>query len=313
MNARTVLVLMVAALVVVAADSPGLDAPLKNPTAKRIRRKAQGKWEAANAVFTRAKNHDESEPQPTVDELRKALALAVESIELFESAQIQEWDTATNAVQAQVVRAWAEMKDRVPAAEPPTDPEALAKWNKNKEKALARRKRDARRLLGKVLAARRHSKLFQRCPRCDGRGEFTDRFGGQRGQKPVKRTCSTCAGQKLTANRKRILLAHWFCYSPNYRSDGRNRSNMSYVLRLGVRGENKLAPYILSSRIGGKIEDHGWWMRATVIEKVADDPHSRKGVEQTTDYVLMKIGKLWWIHSERFDGRSLLQLPEKAE
>jgi len=310
---RSLLALFVAANVAGAVDAPGLDAPLKSPTAKRLRGKAQGKWEEANAVFARQRTGKEEE-QPSTEELRKAVALVVEAIGGFEAAQMQEWDTTTNALQAQAVRAWAEMQAMLPPVEPPKDPEALAKWKKAQLRAVSERKRDARRRLGKILGGRRHAKLFSRCGRCDGRGEFVDRFGGQPGQKPQKRTCKTCQGNKLVSNRKRILLSHWFCYSPLYRSDGRNRADMSYVLRLGVRGENRLAPFIMSTRIASKVEDHGWWVSLQVVEKVHEDPHSRKGVEQTTDYVMMKIGKLWWVYSDRFDGRKLLKLPtEDAE
>jgi len=306
---RSLLALFVAATVAGAADAPGLDAPLKSPTAKRLRKKAQVKWEDANAVFTRQHSAKE-EDRPNTEELRQAVALVAKAIGGFEAAQMQDWDTATNALQAQAVRAWAEMQALLPPVEPPKDPEALAKWTKAQARAVSERKRDARRRLGKILAGRRHRQLFSRCSRCDGRGEFVDRFGGQPGQKPQKRTCKTCRGDKLVSNRKRILLSHWFCYSPLFRADARNRSDMSYVLRLGVRGENRLAPFIMSTRIGSKVEDHGWWVRMQVLEKVHEDPHSRKGMEQTTDYVMMKIGKLWWIYSERFDGTKLLKLPK---
>lgn len=305
--------LVLAAGLAGAADAPALDAPLKNPTAKRIREKAKKLWESGQAVHTRTKSADEKAPRPTPDELRKARDDIVEAIELFESAQLKEWDLATNTLQAQAVRLWAELNGLIPEAVPPTDPEVLEKWKASQAKDVVRRKLDARRMLGKLLSARRYSKQFQRCSRCDGRGEFKDRFGGQPGAKAATRTCGTCDGHKLTANRKRILAAHWFCYSPNYRADGRNRSDMSYVLRLGVRGTNKIAPYIMSTRIGSDVEDHGWWLALRVKEKVQEEPTDRKGAERETEYVLMRIGKIWWLHSERFDTRTLLRLPDPAE
>lgn len=310
MIGRTVTALLLAVGLAAAADAPGLDAPLKNPTARRLRTKANTLWESANAVYTRAKATDEKIPVPSTEELRKAQADIVEAIELFEKAQVHEWDLSTNALQAQAVRAWADLNANLPPVEPPKDPEKLAKWNAAREKQASRRKRDARRQLGKLLSNRRHSKLFQRCPRCDGRGEIKDRFGGQPGQKSTTRTCRTCDGNKLIAHRKRIVNAYWLCYSPNFRSDGRNRSDMNYVLRLGVRGENKLAPYTISTRIAPKFEDHGWWLKVTVEEKIHDEPSDRKGTERVSEYVLMHIGKIWWLHSARFDSGGLLQLPE---
>ena len=308
--------LLLAAGMAFAADAPGLDAPLKNPTAKRLREKAGATWERASAVYSRSKEKgdaDDKSPPPTTAELRTALDDLVEAIELFEKAQIMEWDLSTNGIQMQAVRAWADLNATLPEVDPPTDPEELAKWNSEKEKAASRRKRDARRQLGKLLSNRRHSKLFQRCTRCDGRGEIKDRFGGQPGQKATKRTCKTCDGNKLIAHRKRIMAAHWFCFSPMHRADGRNRSDMNYVLRLGVRGENKLAPYTMSTRIAPKLEDHGWWLRVSVEEKVHEEPGDRKGTERVTEYVLMNIGNIWWVHSARFDSRGLLQVPEREK
>ena len=124
---RSFLALFVAATVAGAVDAPGLDAPLKSPTAKRLRKKAQAKWEDANAVFARQHSAKE-EDRPNTEELRKAVALVAEAIGGFEAAQKQEWDTATNALQAQAVRAWAEMQALLPPVEPPKDPEKLAKW-----------------------------------------------------------------------------------------------------------------------------------------------------------------------------------------
>jgi hypothetical protein len=88
---------------------------------------------------------------------------------------------------------------------------------------------------------------------------------------------------------------------------------MNSVLRLGPRGTAVLVPYIMSTRIGVAVEDHPWWVRMPVTEKVHDDPHSAKGVERETEYVMMKIGKVWWIHSQQFDSKTLLSLPPTPE
>ena len=76
MIGRTFVALVMTVTIAGAVDAPGLDAPLKNPTAKRLRSKAQQKWEAAHAIYARHRNVKTDEERPTADDFRKAVALA---------------------------------------------------------------------------------------------------------------------------------------------------------------------------------------------------------------------------------------------
>ena len=299
---RTLLALAIVAATASAVDTPGLEVPLKSPVAKRLRAKATVLYQKAKAqaasLQERLRQPPDSEDYPVPDELRDAFRNAQDAIDLFEKAQRKEWDTATAMAEVDCLRTWIDLRKVMPAEEAPKDPEALAKWTKAKARALKERKRDARRVFSKYEQGRRHAKLFAQCRRCDGRGELRSSFG-------EKSTCPSCRGNKVHAERRTILGSYWLCFSPFYRADGRNRSRVNQVLRTGVRSESRLAPFVQSYRIKGAAEDHGWWLRATVIEKVHEDPHTKKGTEQTVDYVIMKVGKSWWIHRGRVDTQLL--------
>ena len=84
---------------------------------------------------------------------------------------------------------------------------------------------------------------------------------------------------------------------------------MNQVLRTGVRAEKRIGPFIHSSSIDGKVEDHGWWFRIRTLEKVIEEGDQKKPVERNETYVVMNVGRNWWVHSGRVD-RDLLVLPE---
>jgi hypothetical protein len=312
MRAFTLIALATIAGLAGAAELPGLELPPKSPVAKRLRKQADAKWELVRPVHEAFRKNRGSENKVDPETVRDAVANAEEAIYLYEKAQRAEWSTPTNQTQMQCVRAWADMHTAVPEEEAPTDPEALKKWQNAKTRARAERLRDARRVLGKLESLRHHNKVFVRCNACDGRGEMLTRFGGQPGEKAKKRTCRTCAGGKVLPHRKRILDGYWFAFSPFYRNNGRNRSGMNYVLRTGARGEKRLAPYIMTSRIMKKPENHGWWVKFDVVQKVHDDPKSRKGVERKLSIVMVNIGRVWWVHDSIYD-RDLLQIPEEPK
>ena len=302
MHVRIILALVVVAATAAAVETPGLEQPLKSPVAKRLRAKAAKLHDQAQAVHAKTRQPPGSETYPSPDELSGALATAEGAIWNYEQAQRKECDTSTNAKEASCLRIWIDLRKLVPPPEPPKDPEALKKWTKAKKRARAERMRDARRLFGKYESARRYTKLFSVCRRCDGRGDLRTAFGD-------KSVCPSCRGAKLHVDRKTLLASYWFCFSPFYRADSRHRARLNQVLVSGVRAQDRIAPFVLSYRIKGKAEDHGWWVRATVLEKLHDDPKSKKGTEKPVDYVMMKVGKAWWIHRGRADEQ-LLKIPE---
>jgi hypothetical protein len=280
------------------AKPAGLEMPLKSPVARRLRIEAKATCDKARAVFDAVRK----DPAPTDAEVRQAFADVGAAIGKFERAQRTEWDFATNTAEQKCVRLWVDLRKVVKPVPAPTDPEAKAKWEKKQDKARRDTARDARRFLTKVLGTRRHAKLFGRCSRCDGRGDLRSAFGDSS-------VCPNCKGKKHTANRRGILAAHWYSLSPFFRASGRERSKMNFVLQSGVGGEDRIAPFTKSVVVQGKVEDHGWWFRIRTKEKVLATGESKKATEREGDYLVVNLGRTWWLADRRSDRD--LQLPQE--
>ena len=285
-----------------AAGSAGLEVPAKSPLAKRTRGQAVELATKSRQVHERVRKGE----KPTPDQLRQAVADLEQAVNLFEKAQKMEWNLDANRAEMEALRAWSDLRKITPAAEPPTDPKEKARFESKQRSAAKERLRDARRFVSKLLQGRKHAKVFGRCGRCDGRGELRSAFGD-------KSVCNVCRGTKHMTDRKSLLRAYWFAHSPFFRGDARNRSMLNYVLRTGISAEERLAnavsPYILSSNVSGKIEDHEWWFRVTAKEKVVNKGSEKKGIEQTSTYIVMNVGHAWWVYAGRID-RELLVPPE---
>ncbi|MHC4941131.1 MAG: hypothetical protein ACYTHK_19520 [Planctomycetota bacterium] len=295
---RGLLVALMLGSFAVAGDDAGLDAPAKSPLAKRKRDEATALWHKGRAVHEEVRKG--KKPAPEV--IRQAIQDLENAVDLFEAAQRMEWDGKANQDEAECLRNWAGLREVAPPPEAPADPAEKTRWEAKQRSAAKERARDARRFVTKLLQARRHNKVFQRCGRCDGRGEIRSAFGD-------KSVCKSCGGLKQTTNRKNLLKAYWMAHSPFFRADARNRSLMNQVLRMGVRAEKRIGPYIKSSSIDGKIEDHGWWFRVRTKEKVLEDGTQKKPTERAETYIVMNVGRAWWVHSGRVD-RELLVLPD---
>ncbi|MEM8885709.1 MAG: hypothetical protein AAGD14_16710 [Planctomycetota bacterium] len=296
---RVIPFLLLAATVASAQDTPGLEIPLKSPTAKRTRAEAKETAQRGRDVHEAIRRREKVEPEA----IRQAIVDLETAIGLYEKTLRAEWDLETNAAQADCVRSWVALRKLAPPVELPTDPKEKARFLKKQKSQRKENLRDARRFVTRLVASRKYRGMFSRCPSCDGRGEKRTAFGD-------KSVCKTCRGAKSVANRKELLKAHWFAYTPLYRANGRHRAKMDYVLRSGVRGEKRIAPFILSYRVDGKIEEHGWWFRVNTIEKVAEEGRQKKGMERNSSYTVVKIGKVWWLHSGRDDRDLPIEEPE---
>ena len=282
----------------IAGDAQGLDAPAKSPLAKRKRAEAAASWHKGRVVHEAVRKGD----KPAADVVHQALRDLENAVNLYEAAQIMEWSAVANREEAECVRNWAGLRAIAPALEPPIDATEKQRWEAKQRSAAKERYRDARRFVTKLLQGRRHRKVFQRCSGCDGRGERRSAFGD-------KSTCKTCRGSKSTTHRKNLLKAFWMAHTPFFRADARNIARVNQVLRDGVSGEKRLGPYVHSSSIDGKIEDHGWWYRVRTKEKVIAEGEQGKPTERSETYIVMNVGRAWWLHSGRLD-RDLLVVPE---
>lgn len=295
---RGLLAVLLLGSFVIAGDVRGLDAPAKSPLAKRKRDQAAALWHKARAVFEQTKKDE----KPTAEVMHQALRDLENAVNLYEAAQVMEWSAAANRDEAECVRNWAGLRAIAPAPEPPADPTEKKRWEAKQRSAAKERARDARRFVTKLLQARRHRKVFRRCDSCDGRGERRSAFGD-------KSICKACGGAKNMTHRKNLLKAFWMAHSPFFRADARNIARVNQVLRNGIRGEKRLGPYVHSSSINGKIEDHGWWYRVRTKEKVIEEGEQGKPTEREETYVVMNVGRAWWVHAGRLD-RDLLVIPE---
>ena len=294
----TLAILLLVPLALAGDDDGGLDQPLSSPLAKRKRAEADelgGKGRALHEEIRKG-------VKPAPEDLRKAIEALEEALAIYERAQAMEWSLAANADEMECLRSWVALREHLPPAEAPADPEEKARAEAKEVKAQKERARDARRFLTETLRSRRHRKVFDRCDRCDGRGELRSAFGD-------KSVCSTCRGEKLITNRKNLLEGYWLAHSPFYRADARERARLNYVLRSGVRGEKRIAPFIEAATISGKVEDHGWWFRFETKQKVIEEGGQGKATERDENYIVMNVGRCWWIHGGRVD-RELLDLQD---
>lgn len=293
-GAMRLLALLLIAVPLFAAESANLKRPLKSPVARRLRVEAKSIFDKANAIREAMRK----KPAPTDEQVRQAFRDAAKAIETYEKAQRVEWDPSTNQTEQDCVRLWVMLRKQVKPEPAPEDPEEKLKWEKKREKRLRSSARDARRFLTTVMNNRRHSKLFKRCPRCDGRGKVRSSFGDSR-------NCGTCSGHGHTASRRGILDAHWYPFSPFYRSVGQRRTNIDFVLTSGVAGESKVSPFTKSVVVKGKVEDHGWWYRVRTKEKVFESGNSKKSTEREGNYVVVHVGRVWWLVQSQADHRDL--------
>jgi len=290
---RALPALLLVAALAGAQDDNRLDAPLESPLAKRKRDEAAG--EAAKGLAVHEAVRQGNKPSP--EALREAIAALEEAVDLYERAQEMEWSMQANVDELRCVKSWLALRGLLPEEKEPADEKA----KKEREKESRENVRDARRFLTKVLRLRRYRKVFERCSRCDGRGELTSAFGD-------RSTCPSCRGAKQQTDRKTLLRGYWFAHSPFFRADARERSTIDYVLRSGVRGAKRLTPYIATVSVED-VEDHGWWFRIKTEEKVIEDVEKGERVEREHAYVVVKVGRTFWIHGGSPD-RDLLRVPE---
>jgi hypothetical protein len=283
-------------LLLFAAFAPGeditLERPPASPHAKRLREEAEKLWTPHAPLLETLKKGQAADPEA----LARALADLAEAVLRFERSLQIEWNQATNATLADVVRGWFKVRAALVAlGQAPADATGEAR------KAQLR---EGRRFLVDYLKARKHESQVRRCDRCDGQKDLLSRFGD-------RTACPRCQRLGMLPVPQAILEAHWLPRSPLYRALGRNASSMEQKLRFAVRDPARLGPFLRTASIDGPIDDQGLFVRVKVKEQVVADPGAAKAEKVDSEYVVFNVGKIWYLYDAQAD-RDLFTLPEPA-
>ena len=273
-----------------AADKLGLEQPLSSSPAKRYRQRGLALWESIQPTW---KKHLEHKPIPAKEATAAVEVLEQVALDLERSLQL-EWDTATNRTLADAARGWYAFRKLVPPPAEPTDPKERKKAENARAKERRARLSAARRFVMGLAKARRYENIFKRCPRCDGRKFLRSPFGD-------RYACPLCHQRGVLLDRQDLLRARWLAYSPLFRDDGRNRSRMDRQLHMATDRRESVGPFVKSVVVDGPIEDHDLWVRVHTKEKTFVDPVKRATEKAKGDYLLLRVGKLWYLYTERQD------------
>jgi hypothetical protein len=274
------------------AQDVTLEKPPSSPHAKRLREEADRLWAPHAPLVDTLKKGQPADPEA----LGRASADLAEAVLRFERSLQIEWNQATNATLADVVRAWFKVRAAIVAAgQAPPDTAGEAR------KAQLR---EGRRFLVDYLKARKQESQVRRCDRCDGQKDLVSRFGD-------RTACPRCQRLGMLPVPQAILEAHWLPRSPLYRALGRNASSMEQKLRFAVRDPSRLGPFLRTASIDGPIDDQGLFVRVKVKEQVVADPGAAKVEKADTEYVVFNVGKIWYLYDPQAD-RELFTLPEPA-
>lgn len=288
---------------VASADEWDLQNPPHSPTAKRKREKALELWKELEPVFEKVKSKKVEEIAP------EDATTACEKIEKFvmivERELRREWNADANLALCDAVRTWYALRPRLPEVQLPTD----EKERKKAEALVAKEHREqlksARKLIMDYGSRRRHDKLLNRCPTCEGRLDIRNAFGD-------KHPCPTCKRKGRLVDREGVVEARWLVHSPLYRADTRRQVEVNRILRLAGHDFKRLAPFVRSVAIDGDIEDHGVWIRVRTKEKIYPEPESKRTERVKRTYTLYRVGKVWYFYHFRYDS-GLVEIPELPE
>jgi len=289
-------------VIVLAAASAGaedlLETERPSPTERRRREEAVELWKKTEDVREALMRGKAEAASP--ERRREALGQIEEVVRDLERSLRREWNNAANDLLAQAVKAWFQLRAALPPEKAPEDPEEKEQWERRAARARRERVRDARKFVLDVYRARRHRSLFDRCGRCDGRGERRDPFG-----KAAPQTCGVCGGQGRRLDKKHVLECEWFAHSPLYRARGRNQSQVNRLGDLAVRRPEKLGPFVQSVSVDGEPEVHDAWIRFTLETRRSADPDRRARERTKETVVVYRVGEVWYLYDKRVDGAVL--------
>ena len=157
-------------------DAWNLDSTPLNSRAKQLRKQANGLWKSVKPAWEKAKTDKPLEPEEVV----KAVAVLEDAIFRFERSVELQWHEAANDALANCVRAWFLLYPKLPPPPTPADDKAAEKAKRAAAAVVRKHKSTARNFLMAYAAAQQQRKLYGRCPRCDGRKDLSDPFGGKR-------------------------------------------------------------------------------------------------------------------------------------
>lgn len=301
MNLRAFLIVLAATTLAFADESTNLEQPFASSRAKSYIKKAGVAWKQVKPVLELVQANKEVEDA----KLRETLTRIEEAVLNYERSLQIEWHGKVNDRVVELVKAWFDLRSRIPDPAPPEDPAEREKLEKERDKVRKARVRQARKVLLGARNARRPNKQLVRCHGCDGRGELRSAFGD-------KNKCKVCNGVTRHVDREGILEAQFLPYSPIWRADPRNEMRADRALRGAATNPAILAPFIKSSQVKGKIEDHDFWVRIRLREKQYGEPGAKKMETVEGSFVLYRVGKLWYVHGGRIDYE-LFELPPEPE
>jgi hypothetical protein len=279
--------------------SKDLEQPPVSLKARDLRQKAQALWGQVSTVAELVKT---KKPVPEAD-ARAAMPVLEQLVEIFERSLREEWHGETNRTLAEAVRAWAKLRQELPPPTPPADDAQ----KKKAEKAAAARKQDVREFVMAYAAERRTTSLFRPCPKCEGRGESVSPFDGSR------RECPACLKKGRLLDREGIVAARWLRFSPLYRATSRNEQEVNRLLGGSApdADRDRFAPYLRGTTIK-EVEDHDFWARVKAQDQVQATLQTNKTEKTDVTYVLLRIGKVWYLFDPNAD-RDLLSPKEYDE
>lgn len=270
--------------------------------ARQLRAKADDAMKDAAAALELLANRKPVPPE----EASKAVAALEDVVFHLERSLEVEWSRKANEQAAEAVKAWFKLRASLPEPTYPND-EAKEKAEKAEARERRSRLRDARRLIMDYGKARSFRQLFQRCSKCDGRGELYSALDKKRW------VCKGCNKQGSRLIPRNLIKGQWLVHSPLYRADGRNAANFVRKIKIAQRKADSLAPFVRSTSIQGKIADHDTWVQVATEEKVHENPHAKRFDEVEQTYRLYRVGRVWYLHHPRYDREALVIPEEEGE
>jgi hypothetical protein len=295
---RRLAILLGFAAAALAEETKDLDQPPVSPGARRTREQAQALWEKVAPLWEQVRTKKAVPPA----EAAAALPVLEQAVEVFERSLREEWNREANRMAGDAVRAWWKLRALVPPEAPAED----AARQKAEKAAAVERKREVRDFIMKYAAERRATSLFRTCPKCEGRGECASPCGD-------KRECVACSKRGRLLDRDAIIAARWIRWSPLHRAQARHEQQLNTLLRGSAPDaqRDRFAPYIRSVTIK-EVEDHDTWVRVKAQDQIQPTLTSNKTEKADVTYVLLRVGKVWYLYDEHAD-RDLLDLTEESK
>jgi hypothetical protein len=284
------------------ADETELEQPPTSSKARKLREEGNALWQGVQPVWEKVRHRKEVTPAEAVE----TVPVLEQAVELLERSLREEWNGETNRALADAARAWCWLQPLLPPPEPPADESAKRKAEKEAQALKLSRTREIREFVMKWGRERRVDSLLRTCTKCEGRKEIRTPFGD-------KSACSTCSKRGRLVDREAVIAARWSRFSPLYRSQARHEQAVNRLLRSLAPDEQKdpFAPYI-SSVLIREVEDNGRWARVKATDTVQPSANSPKTEKADAVYVLLRVGKVWYLYDKQAD-KELLDLTAELE